>query len=80
MVRDFELHAKTMRNVVHAGVWEAITDVMSIVKIGGKPLLRKRRRSTDAKPGLAGAALERRIDALARNPLYAKNIPAPRSN
>ena len=63
-----------MRNVVHAGVWEAVTDVLSVIRIGGKPILRKRKRATDAKPGLTGAALERRVDAMARNPLYAAHI------
>lgn len=60
-----------------------MTDLYAILPLGQKkvgkgkyvavPLLRKR-STTAAKPGLTGAALERRIDALARNPLYADRI------
>jgi len=54
-----------------------MTDLYAILPLGrdkrghARPLLRK---LSAAKPGLTGAALERRIDALARNPLYAGKI------
>jgi hypothetical protein len=45
-------------------IFDALTDLYALLPQPpkGKPLLRKKRRSVSAAPGLTGAALEREVD------------------
>lgn len=74
ITRETIAAAKLERDVVEGAVFEAVTDVLALFKVGGKPLLKKKRKRRDTKPGLTGAALEKAVDRFAANPLYAGRV------